>query len=1247
MSSIQAGSGYIIGNTYNTEQGGSYQLNGRTVIDSNINITINSLNTQNNSINAGTGTLSVGSIIATQITSSNISFLGSQNLVTNSINTQNNSINTGSGNIYTNIISSGIISSGIINTQNNYINVGSGTIYASNIIASNLNISNVIISNSINTGTITSCNIITQNNSINAGTGSITATMYNIGVGGSIIYNGTTFIDYNLNITSSSITTQNNIINAGSGTLFAGNTSVGNITSKSINTQNYSLNVGSGGVIAGLTYLNSNLAINIPINTSKNALDVNGAVAIGSVYAGFSNAQSNSLIISGNVGIGTANPLSNLHVNGTFGVTNGTSNLLSVNSNQTLFGFNSLSIPYITVSNLSVLNQFNITNINTQNNSINAGSGTITSGSIQTSNIYMPIGVFVTSNIQTTSITASNMTVLGSFITVNSVFTETSNFVINYLTVPGNSTDPAFTIYKNGGSILKVFDCNVSTITSVFSISSGGTGIPSGATQSELINIYELPFVDTNRNLTTTTINTQNNSINAGTGTISAGTINATSTISTQAINTNAITTQTINSGSIVTNSIYTSSGTITTQNNSINAGTGSFTVSNIYAQNITTTSNVNINGNLTVTSNINILGTYFIGQDSSTVRTALQLSSANQVFLISKSSQKSFVIQYPSTGQYISYASNCLVYQNGVKLAYYNTNKYDYTLTSNFSNLNPSGGAITTFFTINLTNAALNGDVVDITIYPSFYNVSNINSYPPGYIYQVYSNTLWRQYANNITAYTLGNVGIGTTLPVNTLDIAGGIAINGNNFVDIGRNITAFSVITSNLTILGSNLILNTITTETSNFSICNVNGNGPALSVTQKGSGIGTFPIADFYDYNISTTIPAFRITDSVTNPSALLQVGGVSGLSNFLDTSLNITTAMINTQNNNINTGSGSISCCNITVGGTLTAGNIYIGGNTPTFQTSLQVNPISQVFIITSSKQKTFTLSGSNSGLYSAYASNCAIYQNGIKLAYSSSNVTDYNISFSNNIINYVNQNISQVYSTYTVTLTNAALNGDVIDITVWPSLVSTCNATIQRGMIYQTFNYSNTVWSSCNNNAILSSGIGNVGIGTSIPNTLLQVNGTITTSNLYGIISTQQQSNINYIGTAGSSLYLNNIQNPLIISNTLSAETGALTTSSTLFTYYTPYAFNIIQNPLFMCTTAPGAGVTYTLDIRINNITIYTVLPTISGSSTYTTNNGTLKPTPIQISSLSQITYLITNISGSGNMTGLKTVIYVN
>ena len=63
-----------------------------------------------------------------------------------------------------------------------------------------------------------------------------------------------------------------------------------------------------------------------------NTLDANGAIAVGTAYAGISAAPSNGAIIQGNVGIGTSTPASTLEVNGTFATTVQTGQVAGTNN---------------------------------------------------------------------------------------------------------------------------------------------------------------------------------------------------------------------------------------------------------------------------------------------------------------------------------------------------------------------------------------------------------------------------------------------------------------------------------------------------------------------------------------------------------------------------------------------------------------------------------------------------------------------------------------------------------------------------------------------------------------------------------------------------------------------------------------------------------------------------------------------------------------------------------------------------
>jgi hypothetical protein len=147
------------------------------------------------------------------------------------------------------------------------------------------------------------------------------------------------------------------------------------------------LNVGSG-TIYGATFSGNALTASLATNASN--LIGSPSISVSSITT-----QNNTLnvgsatIYAGTIGIGTTSPQSNLDLWGTFGVTIGNQKQFSVTSNQTTFGLDTLTLPFInsttlttsaltatTISSGSVIS----TSITTQNNPINAGSGTLYAG---------------------------------------------------------------------------------------------------------------------------------------------------------------------------------------------------------------------------------------------------------------------------------------------------------------------------------------------------------------------------------------------------------------------------------------------------------------------------------------------------------------------------------------------------------------------------------------------------------------------------------------------------------------------------------------------------------------------------------------------------------------------------------------------------------------------------------------------------------------------------------------------------
>jgi hypothetical protein len=122
-----------------------------------------------------------------------------------------------------------------------------------------------------------------------------------------------------------------------------------------------------------------------------------------------------------------------------------------------------------------------------------------------------------------------------------------------------------------------------------------------------------------------------------------------------------------------------------------------------------------------------------------------------------------------------------------------------------------------------------------------------------------------------------------------NLAGVANSATIASNALGFITSNVTATSITTNDLTVTstmyasnmlvqGSNTTIRSYLLSTSNVSISNV-GTGPALSVLQSGSST----VADFYNTDVSTTIPALRIAGGgnvgigTATPVAMLHVQG----------------------------------------------------------------------------------------------------------------------------------------------------------------------------------------------------------------------------------------------------------------------------------------------------------------------------------------------------------------------------------
>jgi hypothetical protein len=407
-------------------------------------------------------------------------------------------------------------------------------------------------------------------------------------------------------------------------------------------------------------------------------------------------------------------------------------------------------------------------------------------------------------------------------------------------------------------------------------------------------------------------------------------------------------------------------------------------------------------------------------------------------------------------------------------------------------------------------------------------------------------SNAVW--YANGTSNELMrftsdGLLGIGTALPRAQLDIEGHVSVSCN------LTVKGF-ITTSNLIILGETLTLNTTTSNTDQLTIQN-DGSGPALTVIQTGAE----PIAQFIDaesgtalfiantgkVGFGTTLPNVALnvysTDALRipvgsedqKPSGQLgyvryntttqqyegygagntwgSLGGVksvdgatyitaestpgTGDSNLRFYTSGIQQALLNSKGN-LGLGTTSVPSRlyvegDAIVSGTLTASNLnvvykqFYNNDSLVFQTRLQVAPIQYQYInpLNNTTSNSFQIEG----LWKVEPLKTQVFINGIKQVYVASNLKDYDTS-------YVHVGSNTLVTVYF----DSALNSeDIVDLTVWPSYISS-NSLLEPGFAIQNINY--TIWNSNSSTQSLTYVDGNVGIGTIVPSHTLTVKGDI-------------------------------------------------------------------------------------------------------------------------------------------------------
>ena len=244
-------------------------------------------------------------------------------------------------------------------------------------------------------------------------------------------------------------------------------------------------------------------------------------------------------------------------------------------------------------------------------------------------------------------------------------------------------------------------------------------------------------------------------------------------------------------------------------------------------------------------TSNIRILGDI---EYPGTINTSLQNSPVHKLFYVDTVSQSNFDVTV--NGLYEGKASNVQVFVGQNLLKYYSETIKDYSLSVNYT------ATSNTIYTITLQEAVDYGSLVDITIWPTPYITAS-------YVYQsptIIKPLNWQSGNLSDIYYNAGNVGIGTAVTRQVLDVNGNLKVHGNIRAE---NLGMYR-----------NRILNgdmRLTQRTSNFAVPNLIGS--------------VNPMDRFYLYG---TLPGKLMTQWTTDaPTGFIRSLMITSTSNYTPT------------------------------------------------------------------------------------------------------------------------------------------------------------------------------------------------------------------------------------------------------------------------------------------------------------------------------------------------------------------------